>query len=143
MKVIYPVLFFEEKEGGYSVFVPDLENKGTCGNTIEESMEMAEDLIAGIIVDKMEADEKIPSASKIEKVSYQEIEKYLEIENWDYVSRFKSYIVVDTAVIAQKWGKELVKKTVNIPKWINAKAEKLKINFSKTLEEALMEKIYK
>jgi len=25
MKVIYPVLFYEEKEGGYSVFVPDLE----------------------------------------------------------------------------------------------------------------------
>jgi len=27
MKVIYPVLFYEEKEGGYSVFVPDLEKK--------------------------------------------------------------------------------------------------------------------
>ena len=25
MKVIYPVLFYEEKEGGYSVFVPDLQ----------------------------------------------------------------------------------------------------------------------
>ena len=40
-------------------------------------------------------------------------------------------------------GKELIKKTVNIPKWINAKAENLKINFSKTLEEALLQKIYK
>ena len=69
MKVIYPVLFYEEKEGGYSVFVPDLEralncSASTCGSTLEEAMEMAEDLIAGLIIDEMEADNKIPKASK-------------------------------------------------------------------------------
>ena len=97
MKVIYPVLFYEEKEGGYSVFVPDLQkalntSASTCGSTLEEAMSMAEDFIN---------------------------------------------------MYAEKWGKELVKKTVNIPKWVNAKAESLKINFSKTLEEALLQKIYK
>ena len=50
---------------------------------------------------------------------------------------------MDISSFAEKWGKELVKKTVNIPKWINSKAESLKINFSKTLEEALLQKIYK
>ena len=148
MKVIYPVLFYEEKKGGYSVFVPDLENAlncsaSTCGNTLEEAMEMAEDLIAGLIIDEMEADNKIPKASRIEDVSFEELEGKLEIENWDYVSKFKTYIAVDVSAFAEKWGKELVKKTVNIPKWINVKAESLKINFSKTLEEALLEKIYK
>ena len=54
MKVIYPVLFYEEKKGGYSVFVPDLDNKTTCGGTLEEAMSMAEDLIAGIVLDEME-----------------------------------------------------------------------------------------
>ena len=34
-------------------------------------------------------------------------------------------------------------KTVNISQWVNSRAEDLKINFSKTLEEALLEKIYK
>ena len=86
---------------------------------------------------------KIPKASKIENVSFEELEKYLDIENWDYVSKFKTYISVDISSFAEKWGKELIKKTVNIPKWINAKAESLKINFSKTLEEALLQKIYK
>ena len=148
MKVIYPVLFYEEKEGGYSVFVPDLEkalncSASTCGSTLEEAMEMAEDLIAGLIIDEMEADNKIPKASKIEDVKFEELEERLDIENWDYISKFKTYIVVDISVYAEKWGKELIKKTVNIPKWINAKAESLKINFSKTLEEALLEKIYK
>ena len=142
MKVIYPVLFYEEKEGGYSVFVPDLEkalntNASTCGDTLEEAMNMSEDLIAGLILDEMEEGNKIPKSSKIEEISFEECEKNLQIEDWEYVSKFKTYIIVDISVFAEKWGKELVKKTVNIPKWINTKAEELKINFSKTLEEAL------
>lgn len=148
MKVIYPVLFYEEKEGGYSVFVPDLQkalntSASTCGSTLEEAMSMAEDLIAGLVLDEMEEGNKIPKSSKIEDVSFEELEKHLDIEDWDYVSKFKTYIAVDISSFAEKWGKELIKKTVNIPKWINAKAESLKINFSKTLEEALLEKIYK
>ena len=143
MKVIYPVLFYEEKENGYSVFVPDLNDASTCGNTLQEAMEMAEDLIAGIVLDEMEEGNKIPIESKIEDVSFEELEKRLNIENWDYVSKFKTYISVDITSFAKKWGKELVKKTVNIPKWINTKAESLNINFSKTSEEALLQKIYK
>lgn len=143
MKVIYPVLFYEEKENGYSVFVPDLQNSSTCGSTLEEAMAMAEDLIAGIVLDEMEEGNKIPKASKIENIKFEELEKTLDIENWDYLSKFKTYIAVDISIFAEKWGKELVKKTVNIPKWVNTKAEMLKINFSKTLEEALIQKIYK
>ncbi len=143
MKVIYPVLFYEEKENGYSVFVPDLNNTSTCGSTLEEAMYMAEDLIAGIVLDEMEEGNKIPVESRIEDVTFEELEKTLDIENWDYISKFKTYIAVDISSFAEKWGKELIKKTVNIPKWVNTKAEDLKINFSKTLEEALLQKIYK
>lgn len=143
MKVIYPVLFYEEEEGEYSVFVPDLGNAATCGSTLEEAMTMAEELIAGLVLDEMEEGNKIPKASKIEDVTFEELEKKLDIDNWNYISKFKTYIAVDITVYAEKWGKELVKKTVNIPKWINSKAENLKINFSKTLEEALLQKIYK
>ena len=142
MKVIYPVLFYEEKENGYSVFVPDLDNASTCGSTLQEAMVIAEELIASVVLDLMEEDDKIPKANSIEKVSFEKLEKNLEIENWDYTSKFKTYIAVDISSYAEQWGKELVKKTVNIPKWINTKAEKLKINFSKTLEEALLKKIY-
>ena len=47
MKVIYPVLFYEESDGNYSVFVPDLiknsnSNASTCGSNLEEAMNMAE-----------------------------------------------------------------------------------------------------
>ena len=148
MKVIYPVLFYEEKEGGYSVFVPDLRkalntNASTCGDTLEEAMAMAEDLIAGLVLDEMEEGHKIPKASKIDEVGFEELEEYLDIEDWDYISKFKTYIAVDISAFAEKWGKQLVKKTVNIPQWVNTQAEEMKINFSKTLEESLLEKIYK
>ena len=116
MKVVYPVLFYEEKEGGYSVFVPDLDNATTCGDTLEESIVMAEDLIAGIILDKIEEGEKIPKARKIENISFEELEEYLKVDNWEYIYKFKNYIVVDISQYAEKWGKKLVKKTVNIPK---------------------------
>ncbi|MBR0427850.1 MAG: type II toxin-antitoxin system HicB family antitoxin [Clostridia bacterium] len=147
MKVIYPVLFFEESNGTYSVFVPDLEKElnvsaTTCGSNLEEAMNMTEELIAGLVLDEMEEKNKIPIASKIEDLSLEDYEKSLDIEDWDYKSKFKTYIVVDINQYAEKWGKELVKKTVNIPKWINSKAESLRINFSKTLEEALLQKIY-
>ena len=102
MKVIYPVLFYEEKEGGYSVFVPDLKNASTCGSTLEEAMYMAEDLIAGLILDEIEEGNKIPQESKIENVSYEELESNLDIENWDYVSKFKTYIAVDISAFAEK-----------------------------------------
>lgn len=43
MKLIYPVLFYEEKEGGYSVFVPDLGRTittaaATYGKDLEEAL---------------------------------------------------------------------------------------------------------
>lgn len=142
MKVIYPVLFYKEKENGYSVFIPDLDDTSTCGSTLQEAMEMSEELIASVVLDDMEENDRIPKASNIEEVSFDKLENSLNIEDWDYVSKFKTYIAVDISLYAEKWGKELVKKTVNIPKWINTKAEELKINFSKTLEEALLKKIY-
>ena len=143
MKVIYPVLFYEEKENGYSVFVPDLGNATTCGENLEDALYMAEDLIAGIVLDHIENGEKIPVASKIDNISFENLEKELDIEGCDYINRFKKYIIVNINEFAEKFGKELVKKTVNIPKWVNTRAEELKINFSKTLEEALLEKIIK
>jgi len=143
MKVIYPVLFYEEEDNQYSVFVPDLGNVTTCGENLENAMAMAEELIASTVIDIMEASKKIPKSSKIEDITFEKLENDLDINDWNYMSRFKTYIVVDIGLYADKWGKELVKKTVNIPKWINTIAEELKINFSKTLEEALLEKIYK
>jgi len=41
----------------------------------------------------------------------------------------------------EKQHKKFVKKTLSIPSWINAQAEYAGINFSQTLQEALLEKL--
>ena len=53
---------------------------------------------------------KITKASKLEEVSFEELEDKLEIKDWKYISKFKTYIIVDISSFAEKWGKELVKK---------------------------------
>ena len=103
---------------------------------------MAQDLIAGYLLDFLEEGKAFPKSSNIDKVSFKALETDLDIDNWNYKSKFKTYVAVDLAEFAKKWNKKLVKKTVNIPVWLNTRAEEMKINFSKTLEEALMEKIF-
>ncbi len=143
MRVVYPVLFYQEEDGRYSTFVPDLNNASTFGDTLEDAMYMSQDLIAGIMLDLMEEGEKIPKSSSIDKVSFKTLENDLEMNELVFKSKFKTYIAVDLNEFAKKWNKKLIKKTVNIPVWLNTKAEELRINFSKTLEEALIQKIYK
>ena len=94
MNIIYFALFYEEKDGNYSVFIPDLNNISTCGDTLEKSILMAEELIAITILDKLKKKEIIPNRSKIDDISFERLENYLKIKNWNYVSKFKSYILV-------------------------------------------------
>ena len=46
MLSIYPAYFCKE-DSGYSVIFPDLNYLSTCGETLEEAMEMAVDCLAG------------------------------------------------------------------------------------------------
>ena len=48
MLSMYPACFFHE-ENGYSVVFPDLNWLSTCGDTFEESMEMAVECLAGYL----------------------------------------------------------------------------------------------
>ena len=50
-------------------------------------------------------------------------------------------ILLDRDVYAEKYGEKAVRKNVTIPAWLNAFAEKQKINFSQLLQEALLTKV--
>ena len=54
---------------------------------------------------------------------------------------FKAIIFVDIAEIAKKHFEKSVRKTLTIPAWLNATALEQGINFSQTLQEALLAKI--
>ena len=128
MKLVYPACFYKE-EMGYSVEVPDLKGCITQADTLEEAIEMAQDAALGWILTTIEENEEIPKASKIENIKMEE-------------EGFVSLLLLDVDKYSKKYGsKKAVKKTLTIPDWLNRRAEKIGINFSKTLQEALLNKI--
>lgn len=132
MKLVYPACFYEQEDGGYSVDIPDLLGCCTQGDTLVEAVEMAQDAALGWILTSIEDNEEIPSPSNLKDIK-------LEKENG-----FKSLLLLDIDKYTKKYGtKKAVKKTLSIPDWLNVRAEKLGINFSKVLQEALLIKILK
>ena len=50
-------------------------------------------------------------------------------------------IEFDEVEYLKKYGKQSVKKTLTIPEWLNVAAERENINFSQTLQNALIEQL--
>ena len=46
IKYTYPAVFTPEKDGGYSVDFPDIPGCYTCGDSLEDAIYMAEDVLA-------------------------------------------------------------------------------------------------
>lgn len=132
MKLIYPACFYKEDEGGYSVNIPDLLGCCTQGDTLEEALEMAQNAALGWILTAIEDDEELPAPTDINDIK-------LENKNG-----FKNLLLLDIDKYTEKYGsKKSVKKTLSIPNWLNVRAEKIGINFSQVLQEALLKKILK
>ena len=126
---IYPAIFTPEKEGGFYIHFPDIENCFTCGSDFEDGMMMAEDALALMVYTNYE-EKRIPAPKRtmIEDLSLKKNE-------------FATYIVCDTTECRKRFGTRSVKKTLTIPEWLNDAAVKEKINFSQVLQEALREKL--
>ena len=76
---------------------------------------------------------------KIKDIKYdEEFEK--ELDDWEYESRFKSYITVDTTLLEKRWDKRRVTKKVKILKQYARRAEEEGIDLSNILEMALFDK---
>lgn len=121
----YPVIFEKEKDG-YFVTIPDL-NKNTQGENLADAIAMARDLICLWIVDLEDDGKKVPVPGSV---------KFTLPEG-----AFVSYVDVNINAYRKKYGTKIVKKNCTIPAWLNARAEEMNINFSQTLQDALLEKI--
>jgi len=73
-KYVYPAIFAEEKEGGYSVTFPDLQGCHTQGEDIADAIEMAEDALCLMLFDMEERGIMIPPPSKIKTLVTKENE---------------------------------------------------------------------
>ena len=137
MLTVYPACFFKETNG-YSVIFPDLNWLSTCGETLPDAMEAAVDCLAGYIYTSNKTNESYPLPSSPSDIHLDKVAIDLDISVED---AFINMITVDVDVYAKKHFERSVKKTLSIPSWLNKIAMEQNINFSQTLQEALIEKI--
>lgn len=127
-KYAYPAIFTPEENGGFSINFPDLEGCYTCGDTLEDGIEMAEDVLALILYGYEKDNRDIPAPSSPSSFSLAGNE-------------FVNYIACDTIKYRKMYNNKAVKKTLTIPEWLNEAASSIGLNFSQVLQEALLQKI--
>ena len=140
MLSVYPACFYKE-EHGYSVIFPDLNWLSTCGDNLENAMEMAVDCLAGYIYTCQADGESIPQPSNPSNIDASAIAKELDLDASDH-DIFVSMVSVDVNAYAKEHFEKSVKKTLSIPAWLNKAALDAGINFSQVLQEALKERLH-
>jgi len=128
MKYVFPAIFRPEPEGNYHVFFPDIAGAGTCGDDLSDCIEMGADWLCLRLYDMEIKGESIPTPSNVNDINKQRD---------DVVT----LISVDTDTYKRFYENKLIKKTLNIPYWLNVRAEEASINFSQTLQKALKEEL--
>ncbi len=129
MKLLYPAIFipFSDNTGGYTVEVPDLPGCVSEGRNLIEAIEMGTDAASGWILDELEDGRTIPAASD---------NTSLDVPDGAFIN----LLVLDITAYSEKYGQKAIRKNITIPAWLNAYGERNHINFSKVLQDALLQK---
>ena len=131
MKKWYPAIVTHQPPeegfpaGCYSVDFPGMDACYTFGATMEEALEMAEDVLNLRMVEAEDAGEKIPAPPSLESIKVPP-------------SSCLTLIQVDTLAYRKRNDTRAVKKTLSIPRWLDTLAQKKNINFSNLLQRAMM-----
>ena len=135
MLSMYHAIFFHEKNGHYSVVFPELNHLSTCGDTMQEAMEMAIDCLAGYLHSEKLDGNDIPAPTPINEVNIHAEDD--EDDDYSEEDRFVSLVSVVVEEYSRTHFEKAVRKSLTIPKWLNDLAVSRKINFSKVLQQAL------
>lgn len=123
MKFIYPAVIHDDGDGLWAEF-PDLEYTSSTGATLTELLTNAQEAMELFILDALEDGGTLPEATSI---------RNLPCTKSTYPT------LVQTDIDLAKNSRS-VKKTLTIPAWLNERALAKNLNFSKILQEALVEK---
>lgn len=136
MKRAYPA-FIVEHQKTFLVSVPDMRIF-TEGFDFVNAIEMARDAIGlkGISLEDEEIE--IPQSSSVEEATRK---VKMDADIFDYSVGTVTFIDVDFAEYRRKNDNRSVRRNVTIPNWLNKEVEKAGINVSRTLKEALIEKL--
>ena len=124
MQHIYPAIIHEDPDGLWAEF-PDLPGCQTFADTMDELLTNASEALACELVESLARGDKLPAARPMQSIPREET----------------SYPTLIRANINLAKASRSVKKTLTIPAWLNDRARAQGINFSKTLHDALLEKI--
>lgn len=125
MTVVYPVYLIPD-DPGYIVEVPDI-GAATEGYSLAEAIAMARDLIGTMCTDMEDSGVVLPEGGS---AAYQQREGCI-----------RTLVDVDLTEYRKKLDYRMVRKNCTIPNYLNVEAEKMGINFSQVLQEALKEKL--
>ncbi|MCL2857591.1 MAG: type II toxin-antitoxin system HicB family antitoxin [Oscillospiraceae bacterium] len=123
MRYVYQAILYPD-DGAVGVTVPDLPGCHTFGKDKAEALLMAKDAIEMWLWYAEDNGQPIPPASES-----------IVIES----EQTATLIVADTDAYRRANDNRAVKKTLTIPAWLNAEAEKAHVNFSGLLQSALKE----
>ncbi len=123
MLQIYPAILHEEN--GYWIEFPDLEGCQTCGSTLAETMDLAQEALGLYLVSLVENNQPVPAPSNIADIPVTQGQA-------TYVSTDMNTYRRDTRA---------VKKMLSIPAWLAKEAEENTVSLSKVLQDALKEKL--
>lgn len=140
MLTIYPAVFYEYKDGTYSVVFPDLNHLSTFGSDFHDAMAMAIDCLAGYVFTAQLDGDTLPPPTPFSSFDPHCEDDGTEAEE-GIVRTFGSPVSVDVEAYAKQHFNKTVKKTLSIPRWLNDMAVSRNINFSQVLQEALKSRL--
>jgi len=128
MREVYPVVFRECKDDAvpYYVYVPDLD-ASTQGEDMADAIEMARDIICLKLMHLEKTAKEKPAPGSVEYAP----------EDGDVIS----YVDYDFERYKKLQRNLSVKKNCTIPQWLAEKAEQAGVNFSRVLQDALIETV--
>lgn len=124
MLFVYPAIFHQEEENSIWVEFPDLEGCNTFGESINNTIQNAQEALSGYLLTLIEMGETAPTPSDIN--SHKVTDGFISLVSCD-IDPYKNT--------------KAIKKTLTIPQWLNEESMALGVNFSQVLQEALMQKI--
>ncbi len=127
MIFVYPAIFHKDTDSFWVEF-PDLEGCQSFGDTLNETVEAAQEALSGYLLTMLEEGREINSPSDISSLSISESDCFPSLVSCE-LNPYKDM--------------KAVKKTLSIPSWLNERATAMGINFSQVLQEALMAKMLK
>jgi predicted RNase H-like HicB family nuclease len=128
VKYVYPAIFRPEEEGGFCVIFPDIRRGATQGDDMIDAIEMAEDFLSSVLYDIEEEKSVIPTPSDTKTMQA-------------LPNEIVTLVVADTGEYRRYKESRVIKKTLTLPSWLNARAEAASVNFSQILQRALKEEL--